>query len=92
MLVIRFMDYWEYYLIKCASSTTGPFIVQSKSVNCYRCWRESGGHPSQQNVHLSPQLECSWSASIQNEWKLSQTQCYFLLNRSEKLFFCFPCT
>lgn len=61
------------------------------SVNCYRCGREPGGHPSQQNVHLSPLLECSWNTSIQNERKLSQTLCYLLLNRSEKsCFSAFP--
>lgn len=29
-----------------------------------RCRGKSGGHPGQQDVHLPPLLECSWSASI----------------------------
>lgn len=48
-----------------------------------RCRGESGGHPGQQNVHLPPLLECSWSSSNEKEWELSWTLCYFLLTRSD---------
>lgn len=57
-------------------------VVFRFSVFCpLRCWRESGGHPSQPNFYIPALLEHAWSFAVQDEAKLAQPMHHLLLIR-----------